>query len=678
MTVRMQCLLSGLALMLGMTGASADEPEVKGRVVGKVWHSKVNMSDSFQFMQSVRAAAGIEQSGIVMMMPSAASRIAGPMMSFSSDRDEEVSTELKGTVFFLQTEPEPSLDGTFAFTWVGSHEEFMKRVRQQQERMGSAAELIGDEDRYEVKLRLQRLMTAPPVPPSDTEAEEGGERRVQTFSVVIQADVRESADGPPGALRTPPDSISTYFRYVDGIMYASRLPILHQVDLPTQDQLQLDQTEAQNDLHADFDLSEIPIHLKRAFWNALEASAATWLQRFDNEEIGAYSLRRSLGEGRLELIRAGLFDVERVRFSLKLPEEGEHNVRASLRVTARDESRLAQTLSRLGQQPTQLAALQDDAAAMSFSTSLKIPEWSVPATTMIVESLRLRLREAADDDGSLGVLIDDMMAPLLAASRSGSLDAAFTLSGTPDSGMVLRSGIRLPEAETFLSSLQTVINVLPDGRFHATPINVGNYRGISIRTDNPLNAGLELQVPVQMHLAATGSWLWIACGGELAIDALNELVARSEAGLPQSTRSYPLHVSLQLSRWLGQSGDEYSAVPQQSLAELERWLSEVTKPRMTFMSMKVNGKDVKLGNASTSEFKSYGEQLLKPDRSDVDIKVSSFGRELTLDAEVGVGVIYFAAAQYVAAQSNMFKNMPFTLKTSGEGGVQRSEIRIGN
>jgi hypothetical protein len=680
MTRRFLFGLLCFALLSPVKDVSADEtdePVVEGRVVGKIWHAKVGMSDSFRFMKSVQDAMGLEQGSMVMMMPPGARRLGGPMMSLGNGGPDAAVPELKGTLIFLQTAPVANLDSSFAFELVGSHDEFVKRLKAHASQMGPAAELIGKDDRYEVKLTLKQLMAGPPPQPEGGDDDEPQVTR--TFSIVIQADSAGSLSGKPGAPPAPPRSISTYYRYVDGIMYSSSLDIVHTVDLPTQENLKLDESESQNDLHADFDLSEIPIALKRAFWNALEASAGTWLQRFDDEAPGEYSLRRSVGEGRLELIRAGLFDVERVRFSLKLPQDDEQQVVANLRVTARDGSQLARTLDQLGRQRSQLSALQDESSPLVVSSSILIPEWAAPAATGIVESLRLRLREAAAEDGSLGVLIDDLMAPLAEATQSRAFDAAFSLRGSPATGLVLQSGIRLPDAEQFLSSLQTTINVLPGGQFVASPLTVDDYNGISIRSDEPLAVGEHLSIPLQMHLAATGSWLWITFGGDTAVDALADLVNHSEDQLAKRAKGMPLHIQFSLSNWLADTEDEYGALPKNALMAFERWLGQVTQPRMMMMTMQVNGKPVEFGNRDESMFKSYAGKLLTEKNSDLDIKVQTFGRELTVDATVGTGVVQFAAAQYVAAQANMFSNIPIMFsRPGGEGeGAGTRRIQIG-
>ena len=671
-TALMTLFLSGFLLN---PCASAQEDEiVAGRVVGKIWHSQLNMGDSFDFMRKVQKAIGLEKGSPVLMMPPGTGRFGPPTISIGRTEADAPPPKVKGTILFLQTEPTPNLDASFAFESVGSHKEFLRRVRKLADRLGPSAELTGEEDRFELKLHLKYFVSEPP--PETDENPEGGERQVRAFSIVIQAEGIGNQLG--GAERpAPPQSISTYYRYVDGIMYASHHEIMQHVDLPSADQLQIDDQSAQNDLHADFDLSEIPIELKRAFWNALEASAGTWLQRFDNEALGEYSLRRSLGEGRLEIIRAGLFDVERVRFSLKLPQENETHVDARLVVTARDNSRLAQTLEQAGRQKSQLNALRDEEAPFALSSSLLVPEWAAPVATMIVESLRLRLRETVDNDGALSVLIDDLMKPLKAAVESRAFDAAVSISGDTTDGMVLRAGLRLPDAEQFLSSLETTLNVLPSQKFRASPITVGDYRGITVQTDEPLNAGEHLSVPVQMHLAATGSWLWITFGGEPAVAALADLVDQSENQFTERSEGVPLRIQFHLSRWLGDTHDEYSAVPQQALGQFERWLADVTKPRFQMVSMKVNGEAVSIGGEKDGDFTSYAGKLLTPENSDLDVAVRTFGRELTLDASVGTGVIYFAAAQYVAAQANMFRNMPIIFNSSDGEQPGRAQIRIG-
>ncbi len=293
--------------VFGMTPSPQDSAEdaeseiVDGRIVGKVWHTRVNFSDSFKYMQQLREELEIESGPMIMMMPGRVRMGPGGL----SSPDDGRKIELKGTLFFLQTVPEPSLNNPISFELIGDQDEFRKYVQEQQSMFGPSAELIGGEDRYEVRVKLGQFTSVQPAPNKDDGGDGESTTEVrQTISIAISAGP-SSGDGPPANIKMP-TSISTYYRFSDGIMYSSQSKALFTIDLPSRESMKLSTEEEASDMYADFDFREIPQELKTAFWNTVEASAATWLQRFDNEAIGDYSLRRSIGEGRLSLMKAAL------------------------------------------------------------------------------------------------------------------------------------------------------------------------------------------------------------------------------------------------------------------------------------------------------------------------------------------------------------------------------------
>lgn len=212
-------------------------------------------------------------------------------------------------------------------------------------------------------------MHPPQIAQSESQADDDAPKQTQTFSIVISSKIETSAgdsnsDAAAPAQPSMPISVSTYYRDVDGIMYECRSSILEHIDLPNRESLKLHAEEAANDLYADFDLTEVPTEIKRVFWSAVELQAGVFLPRFDHEAEGDYSLRRVMSAGRLEILRAIMFDVDRARFSLQLPKAESDPITARLNVGVRDNSLLAATLAELGRNPSQLKVLQDDESAL--------------------------------------------------------------------------------------------------------------------------------------------------------------------------------------------------------------------------------------------------------------------------------------------------------------------------
>jgi hypothetical protein len=213
----------------------------------------------------------------------------------------------------------------------------------------------------------------------------------------------------------------------------------------------------------------------------------------------------------------------------------------------------------------------------------------------------------------------------------------------------------MENAEQFLSSLEPLLQVTSASqRLVVSREQLGDYRMISLRAEK---TGIPLagtQLPVQLNLVATGSWLWMTIGDTRAITSLEELVTNSEQTLEQSGQATPLLIRFQLSKWLGTTDDELSKVPQMLLTEFERWLSKTTSPNM---SISINGSATKPQANDSAGFTSYAVRALKPDSSEFEFRVRTAGQELVADATIGTSLSRFAVAQFLDAQSRMFKNL---------------------
>ncbi len=658
----MRAILSVLAIAI--TGhvclaqdGPAKEEVATGRIFGKVWHTNVRMEDGFKYMGKVREELGIPSSPVMMMMTGQVDM--GPRR-LRKPGAAAADVEMKGTLFFLQLTPEVSLNNPISFELVEDLDSFTQLVTEQRDSLGEAAELIGSDDRYEVKLDFEKLASGIGAPaPADGKGEKG---KTKSFSIVISSSV--TANGPDGAKVAPPKAMSTFYRYVDGVMYSSRSKALFSVELPAKEELKLTDDDAGHDVYADFDLTQIPADMKNTFWSALESQAAVFLQRFDNEAEGEYSLRRILAEGRLGVLQRALFDIDRARFSLSLAGDGKPIV-SQLRITARENSSLAAVLGVLSHSGTQHAALSDEQSPLIVSTTTVVPEFVRPFATAFVNSVNLRLKEAASETPGAEILVDDLTRPLQQTIDEGILDATVCLRGNVKDGLVPCAAVRLNSAEEFLSVLQSVLQVTAIREsLTVTPGKSGDYATISIRTKETQIPFAKASIPVQLNVCGTGSWLWMTLGDDRATAMLDEIVAKQSDATSTGAAAVPLLVRFQFNKWLGESDDEMSKVPAQWIETLERLLMKRTSPKM---SISMNGQKVEQPEAEDSEFTSYAAKALKPENSELEIRVRAAERELLVDAKAGEGLAQFAVAQFLDSQSRMFKGMNFQFEAPGDG-----------
>lgn len=657
------CLI-GLSPCFGSPQAEQPDPsKAKGKVIGRVWHTKVNAGQMFQYTTKVGKELGMPQSPIFMM----AGGMGSGMNMFGSDKE----VELKGSLVFLETLPNPGTPHFISFQQVKDLAEFQKYVKSQSKRMGPMGELIGKDDKFEVKMNLARLAIPTPAKPADGEQE-------SVFRVEVRSSVQLSTgDALPEDFEMP-DSFSTYYRFHDGMMYSGQMEALHHVDLPSKKSMLLEGDGAQEDIHGVFDLTQIPKHMKQALWLSLQTQTLTYMQRFDNEALGDYSVRHALGQGRLELLKAAMFDVDTAEFSVKFAQTEELPIKARVKLEARKESQLAKTLQQMNRTPSRLGVLRNNESPLVVSTTFDLPDWTQPLATEFVTSLKIKMQESSDDD-SVSTMVEDLFAPILKAAAEGQLDAAVRMEGDFDAGMVLAGGIKLPDAEQFHATLDTLMLLKSaDGEFISTRTKVGNVDAITLSIDELKTPFSDKPVPVQLHFAGVGNYLWFAIGGTNAIDSLESHLQNQGTVRDAQVKPMPLLVRMRLSEWLNEDSEGVSEVPRQMLNKLEHTVADIFGPMFNFQ-VSVNGSGVK--PKKKAKFVSYASKVLKGQAGDVELTSETSGRSLAINASVGTGVAKFVIAQYAAAQNRMFSNMNFNFAPAAEGsgnGTTIRSIQIGN
>lgn len=667
---RLRRLLSGVVLTLLLSSFSTivaqeetpDPSKAKGKVIGRVWHSQVNGLSLMNYVQNVGKDIGLPRSPIMML--------AGGIGSGASMLGNAREVELKGTMIFLETFPNPGTPHFISFRKVEDQKEFEKIVQAEVRQMGPMGELIGEGDKLEVQMHLNRIRTLTdgqtPAP-----AEDGEER---SFRIEIRSEVR-LGDAPAEPTGQPeiPDSFSTFYRYHDGVMYSGQMKSLHFVDLPTSDSMLPAEKFEGNDIHGVFELGQVPKHLKQALWVSLKAETETYMQRFDNEATGDHALRHVVGQGRLELLKAAMFDIDTAEFSIRFASDSNKDIRASVRLEAGKSSRLAETLQQLNRTPSRLGVLREESSPFVLSTTFDLPEWTQPIATEFVDSVKAKMQAAAPDE-AVNQMIGELFAPIMRAAESRDLDAAIRMEGDFESGMVLAGGLRLPDSEEFQTTLETLLLLKSGEGLSAGRTTIGDSEAIHVSLESVQPAFAEAAVPVQLFFVGRGSYLWFAVGGDNAGDVLAEQLQSEENVLNAQVRAMPLMVRMKLSQWFGENQDGVSRLPSQMVTALEKGLADIFSP-MFGMSVMVNGSSIQ---PKKQEFSSYAKKLLTAETSDLEVRLETSGRSLSLNAEIGTGVARFLVAQYAAAQNRMFSNLNFSFDGADvEGGSVRS-IRIGS
>lgn len=694
--VHVNCVI--LLVAAAATHSIADEalkPKTEGRVIGRIWTSKTDATQLMRFSQQLAKELGVKNRVSLPPVFSSVIRATRP--------GAKARTDVKGTLVVLETSPNAGTPHLVSFQKVRDKAHFQELVKQEAARMGSMAELIGDDDRYELRMKIIQLnvenLRATSPRAGDGEKPVANLRSIAILRVDTgSARIAGAGDGDDLLEMSLPSRVSTWIRYHDGFMYSSQQEAVHHVRLPAGTSMLPDEESAAFDVYGELDFREIPSHLKQLAWQMWRSKAMTWMQRFDRERPGTHAVRHALGEGRIELMKTLLFDVDTAQFSVNFPEanvspgdppgqqpnepfsvpslpdtgepvgSGRKELTASVTVSARENSQLAATLDQLNRTPSRLGALRDETAPLVISSSLDLPDWSLPLVSGLVSSVRTQLLESTSNSGA-GLLLEDVFRPLEAAAETGSLDLAVRMDRDDENGLVLVGGLRLPDAEQFRSSLDLLLLAGTDAaRFSVTRSKPADVEITTLGSDAIKLPFLAEAVPGQLHVAATGSYLWFALGGPGSRDALNAQLEQRESVYNAQTESLPLLVRLNLSDWLGDY-EGASRAPQMLLTELERKINGMFSGMNRVRFLRMSG--VTTVKSSPPGFQSYAAKTLKPDSASFELAARTHGRTLTVDSTIDSGVLKFLLAQYAAAQSRMFSGITFGFSPTNADGETR-------
>jgi hypothetical protein len=309
---------------------------------------------------------------------------------------------------------------------------------------------------------------------------------------------------------------------------------------------------------------------------------------------------------------------------------------------------------------------------MLVAGTLAIPELLRPFASALVQSAALRLKETSGDSPSAPVIIEDIRQSLQQTIDSGVLDAAVCLRGSVKDGLIPCAALRLESAETFLNALDLLLQVT-GAREYVTvqPGTAGNYRMLSISADEapvPFAGGA---LPLRLHLAATGSWLWMTLGEDRAVTQLKELTAASDESLGKNGRAVPLRIRMNLDGWLGEAADPLSEVPSRWLQTLERWLQVATAPKISFS---INGQAPESTSAGGDKFNSFAAKALTQGDASLDFAIRTAESELLMEAEFGRGIARLAVAQFLDAQSRMFEGVQLQFGSADGKGTFKLQV----
>ena len=633
-------------------------------------------------MQQVSKELEIKQSPF-MMIPPGAGDIAGPAMSGLGAKQQE----LKGILVYLAKGLIP-IPATVNFKRVADEKEFRKQVLAAKAVWGDNAELIGKGTKYEVKADLSQLANFSPPKPGDSDAsdddeksEGGGTRAVIAFSARVgTGDSEAGADLSELAEDMAPLSISTFYRFQNGIMFDSDAPELHDMRLPKVEDLTLKREQDSLDLYADVDLSQVPQAYKEVFWNAIKIKANAFLQKYDEEPDEEYAVRKASGQFSMELTRAAILEVDRIRMSLTFVK-GEEPLNLDLVVDARKNSNLAKQLGAVSRGVSGFNSLRKKKSPLTIASAWQMPENFRNMAKAAFGKGKLQLEEqlASEADGLLAV--EEMFEVLAETVDAGAADAIVKLGGDPETGFALYGGLRVKGADLLAKNLSTALNGLPaapENQIHVTREDDRDF--LSFRLDELYLPGEEnKQLPAQLHFTVANSCLWFSVGGPTSFDVLKSVLTEAEENRSdRDAPAAPFVLDLHLSDWLKsaetEAANEFSEVPMQSLQRFEQAMHRTFAEQFSF-SASIPG----LESKSKMEFRdSYLKKAIEDGQDDLHVEIDTSPKSVRAKVQVGEGIIKFVVARFLEVQSRAMENMNFQIIETEEDGRRSITVKSGS
>lgn len=623
--------------------------------MAKVWYSRISGESWVEYTRKVSEQMGQKTNAMISL--------GSPMTSDA--KQPSIQKELKGGLAYL-TKGFVPVPVWITFKRVADETAFRKIVMARKAMWRDQGELTGKGDRYALKVEFSHMV------PKQAESKPGsdGEKpRRGSISLSVKIGSSGSAEPvKPQEMEKMLSSMTTYYRFKDGVMFESSAQELHEMKLPAVGDLTLKSKQEALDLYADVDLSRIPEVYRRTFWKTAEFKANSLLQQGDEEPDEVYAVRKRSGELSMAIAKAAMLDLDRVRVSLSFAD-GDKPLKLDIVADARQNSNLAKQLGGVSGGVSRFESLRRKSSPLTVASAWQMPENVRNLLSALFARGRTRLQEELEDDSQAILAIEDVFNVLMETAEGGGADAIVKLGGDVEKGFALYGGLRIKgakELSTHLSTLLSRLPTKPENDIHVTRVDGRDF--LSFRLDEaeiPLIGGNK-QLPAQLNFTVAESCLWFSIGESNSYDILKGALAdyRANGGASPPKPTAPFVLDANLGDWLREQGQAanspFSEVPSRALEEFEQALHRSMSGSFSFGV--AGGEGIV---APSTEFRdSYLAKALKDGQDDLHIEIDTSPKRVRATVELGEGIIKFFVARWTDVQNRMMES--FRLPGAGE------------
>lgn len=493
-----------------------------------------------------------------------------------------VDRPVNGVAWYMVQGLIPSFDQIY-FQEVKDLADAKRMINAQKAAFGDAAVLKPEAND---SFRLSRVTVSTLTPPAGTEPEEYL-KQLNSYERAGFSTSYKLVDGDEGKPKVIQQtwSYTQHFRFHDSMLFSSSFEELFSMDLPSRDSL-TSQVSSSNDIGAEVNFDRIPSAIKQLGWNMLSSGASPMLQRRDEEPEAEAALRKvGLGSG-LDIVKAVMFDVDKVDGWLRFASAESDAVKGQLNFNTRRNSGLVKQLDELSSGSSRMAPVLKDEAALTFHTCFRVSEEAAEVLPVLANWAQYQLGQSMPGNSAVSDAAARIGQTLLELSDRRDIELLVKMGYSEDSGGVIYGGLQVGDNPLLLESLfRLFTETVPAAERDSFSLtSVGDMQVISVKLPTDFTASLQLSSSMRLtdaYLVHQGSCLWLAVGGNKALSMINQCIQRCEAsGLAARTPIATLNFDA--AKWLAYPQDEEVGV-----GGLLSWL-DANDPRFPWSPLSLN------------------------------------------------------------------------------------------
>ena len=325
---------------------------------------------------------------------------------------------------------------------------------------------------------------------------------------------------------------------------------------------------SQYDVAVSVQIKNIPANLKSIFLESFKISSQAELQQRDGESESAYRLRRANGDSWLELVDRIVTQGEEFTIGGRVnPDTRKSNI--DFEIAGTSDSKLAKFFQDMVGKRTYFGNLLTNPSTFTMSASWLLTDKQRPLLASFFDAAKKDIGASSEKQNidGVGKVIDPIFKVLSASAEVGHVDLFAQLTGAEQGKFALTSGVKLTASRNFPNQMTDLLQYVKDHTKDSGPIanleiganEIDSFPVHRLPINPPDKPGQRLFGEVaHLYIYPSPQAIWIAFGGDAAMDALRDAVA--QAALPQDPQQnrnrVPFMFVTHANNWLTVASDE--------------------------------------------------------------------------------------------------------------------------